>query len=122
MDQKKNFFNINDLGKGIKRKLGNGIDATIFFGNQAMISIVEIKPNCVGKIHSHLEEQWGFLIEGSGIRIQNRERIEIKQGDFWLTPSNVDHGIEAGPNGAKIIDIFCPPREDYKKSGSGFGV
>ena len=49
-------------------------------------------------------------------------RIEIKKGDFWLTPGNVDHGIEAGENGAKVMDIFSPPRDQYKKSGSGFGV
>ena len=33
-----------------------------------------------------------------------------------------DHGIEAGENGAKVMDIFSPPRDQYKKSGSGFGV
>ena len=49
-------------------------------------------------------------------------RIEIKKGDFWLTPGNVEHGIEAGKNGAKVMDIFSPPRDQYKKSGSGFGV
>ena len=122
MEQIQNFFNINDSEKGIKRQLGKGIKTSIFCGNQAMISIVVIEPNCVGQIHSHPEEQWGFIIEGSGIRIQGNERIEIKEGDFWLTPRNIDHGIEAGPEGAKIMDIFSPPREQYKKSGSGFAV
>ena len=122
MEQIQNFYNINDLDKGIKRQLGKGLKTSIFCGNQAMISIVEIEPNCVGQIHSHPEEQWGFIIKGSGIRIQGDERIEIKEGDFWLTPSNIDHGIEAGPEGAKIIDIFSPPREQYKKSGSGFAI
>ena len=56
------------------------------------------------------------------IRIQDGERIEIKKGDFWLTPGNIDHGIEAGENGAKVMGIFSPPRDQYKKSGSGFGV
>ncbi len=87
-----------------------------------MVSIVEIQPNCNGTIHSHEEEQWGYLIEGSGIRIQGDEKIKIKEGDFWLTPGGVEHGIEAGINGAKIMDIFSPPRENYKKSGSGFGT
>ena len=122
MSQKKNFYNINNLDEGIKRKLGQGLETSIFCGDQAMISIVTIEPNCVGQIHSHPEEQWGFMLEGSGVRIQNGERIEIKKGDFWLTPGNIDHGIEAGENGAKVMDIFSPPRDQYKKSGSGFGV
>ena len=122
MSQKNNFYNINNLDEGIKRKLGEGLETSIFCGDQAMISVVTIEPNCVGQIHSHPEEQWGVMLEGSGIRIQGGEKIEIKKGDFWLTPGNVDHGIEAGENGAKVMDIFSPPRDQYKKSGSGFGV
>ena len=86
-----------------------------------MISIVEIEPNSEGKIHSHPQEQWGFMLEGYGFRIQGGEKIKIKKGDFWLTPGNVEHGIIAGQNGAKVIDVFSPPRDEYKKSGSGFG-
>ena len=33
----------------------------------------------------------------------------------------VEHGIIGGPNGAKVLDIFSPPRDEYKKAGSGFG-
>ena len=122
MNQRDNFFNINNLEKGIERQLGKGLKTSIFCGEQAMISIVDIKPNAAGKIHSHPQEQWGFMIEGSGIRIQGGEKIEIKKGDFWLTPSNIEHGIIAGQNGAKVMDIFSPPRDEYKKSGTGFGI
>ena len=122
MNQKDNFYNINQLDKGIQRKLGKGLKTSIFCGNEAMISIVEIAPNAKGKIHSHSQEQWGFMLEGSGYRIQGGEKIKIKKGDFWLTPSNIEHGIIAGNNGAKVMDVFSPPREEYKKVGSGYGV
>ena len=58
-----------------------------------MLSIVTIEPNSKGKIHSHPQEQWGFLIEGSGIRIQGNEEIEINKGDFWQTPGGVDQDL-----------------------------
>ena len=122
MSQKKFFNNINDLESGVKRILGEGVSTRIFCGDQAMLSIVTIEPNAKGKIHSHLQEQWGFLIEGSGIRIQGNEEIQINKGDFWQTPGGVDHGIIGGPEGAKILDIFSPPRDEYKISGSGFGI
>ena len=122
MNQKDNFFNINNLKKGIQRELGKGLKTSIFSGEHAMISIVEIEPNSEGKIHSHPQEQWGILLEGSGIRIQGGEKINIEKGDFWLTPGNIEHGIIAGINGAKVMYIFSPPRDEYKKSGSGFGV
>ena len=122
MSQKKFFNNINDLESGVKRILGEGISTRIFCGDQAMLSIVAIEPNAKGKVHSHPQEQWGFLIEGSGIRIQGNEEIQINKGDFWQTPGGVDHGIIGGPEGAKILDVFSPPRDEYKISGSGFGV
>ena len=121
MSQEIYFNNINDLDNGIKRVLGDGISTRIFCGDQSMLSIVTIEPNAKGQIHSHPQEQWGFLIEGSGIRIQGGEEVVIKKGDFWQTPGGIDHGIIGGPDGAKVLDIFSPPRDEYKKSGSGFG-
>lgn len=121
MTQEIYFNNIYDLDSGIKRVLGDGISTRIFCGDQSMLSIVTIEPNAKGQIHSHPQEQWGFLIEGSGIRIQGGEEVVIKKGDFWQTPGGIDHGIIGGPEGAKILDIFSPPRDEYKKSGSGFG-
>ena len=122
MSQKDFFHSIDDLDTGIKRVLGDGISTRIFCGEEAMLSVVTIEPNAKGKIHSHPQEQWGFLIEGSGIRIQGGEQIVIKKGDFWQTPGGVDHGIIGGPNGAKVLDVFSPPRDEYKTSGSGFGI
>ena len=121
MTQEIYFNNIYDLDSGIKRVLGDGISTRIFCGDQSMLSIVTIEPNAKGQIHSHPQEQWGFLIEGSGIRIQGGEEVVIKKGDFWQTPGGIDHGIIGGPEGAKALDIFSPPRDEYKKSGSGFG-
>ena len=121
MSQKDFFHSIDDLDTGIKRVLGDGISTRIFCGEEAMLSVVTIQPNAKGKIHSHPQEQWRFLIEGSGIRIQGGEEIVIKKGDFWQTPGGVDHGIIGGPNGAKVLDVFSPPRDEYKISGSGFG-
>ena len=122
MSQEIYFNNINDLDSGIKRVLGEGVSTRIFCGDQSMLSIVSIEANAEGKVHSHPQEQWSYLIEGSGIRIQGGEKISIKKGDFWQTPGGVDHGIIGGPEGAKILDIFSPPRDEYKTSGSGFGA
>jgi hypothetical protein len=46
----------------------------------------------------------------------------VEVDDFWRTPGNVLHGFKAGPQGAKILDIFSPPREAYRKTGSGFAT
>ena len=118
---KEEFFNLNDMSQGIKRALSEGVDARVFPGDQAMISVVRIAPNHRGKLHSHPEEQWGVLLEGSGKRVQGDGETAVKPGDFWRTPGNVEHTFQAGPEGATIIDVFAPPREEYRTAGSGFG-
>ena len=115
-----NFFNIKNFSQGIKRELSKGVNARIFPGVEAMISVVNLQPNASGKIHNHPQEQWGIMISGSGIRIQNNDKIPVVEGDFWRTPGGIDHGFVAGKDGAIIVDVFAPPREEYKKEGTGF--
>ena len=114
-------FNLKDDPRGIVRELGKGLNTRIFPGEQVMLSVVSIEPNAAGTMHSHPEEQWGVLLEGTCVRMQNGEEIECSAGDFWCSPGNVVHGIRAGAQGCKVLDIFSPPREEYKKAGSGFG-
>lgn len=120
MNRPDTFFNFSDLGEGIARTLAPGIDTRIFPGEQAMFSVVSFEPNSEGSIHSHPEEQWGVLLEGSGVRIQDGVEVSVGSGDFWRTPGGVEHGFRAGPDGAKVLDVFAPPREAYRKAGSGF--
>ena len=114
------FFNFADLSEGIARKLADGIETRVFPGEQAMFSIVSFEPLSEGSIHAHPEEQWGVLLEGSGVRIQGGVEVQVGSDDFWRTPGGVEHGFRAGPDGAKVLDVFAPPRDAYRKAGSGF--
>lgn len=115
------FFSISDPGQGIPRKLAEGLSTRIFVGEHVMLSVVTIEPHAAGDTHSHPEEQWGYLVEGSGIRTQDGHPVRVEAGDFWRTPGGVPHSFEGGPEGATVLDIFAPPREEYRKAGSGFG-
>ena len=120
MSQDQYFFNLDNPDIGIARERVPGINTRIFAGDQAMLSFVSFKPHSEGSSHSHAEEQWGVVLEGSGTRIQNGESFAVKAGDFWVTPGGVEHSFIAGPDGAKLIDIFAPPREAYRTSGAGY--
>ena len=120
MDNAQEFFNLDDLSQGLQRELGPGLQTRIFVGDRSMLSLVSFDPNAEGQIHSHPEEQWGVLLEGSGVRTQAGEEFAVKAGDFWRTPGDVPHGFKAGSEGARILDIFSPPREAYRKAGAGF--
>jgi len=116
------FFNLDDASQGISRELAQGISTRIFVGDNAMLSIVTLSPNANGTVHSHPEEQWGVLLEGSAVRIQGDIEVAVKVGDFWRTPGGVPHAIRAGESGARVLDIFSPPREEYKRAGQGFAT
>jgi quercetin dioxygenase-like cupin family protein len=122
MSQRDEFHNLGDTAAGLFRELAPGVTTRIFAGEQAMLSVVEIAPNAEGVMHHHPEEQWGVLLEGSAIRFQGDEAIEVKKGDFWRTPGGVPHTMRAGPEGCRVLDIFSPPRPEYRKAGSGFGT
>ena len=119
MSQSSEFHNVDD-NSGLFRELAPGLTTRIFAGEQAMLSIVSIAPGCSGVLHHHPEEQWGLLLEGSAIRIQGGEEIPVRKGDFWRTPGNVPHTMRAGPEGARVLDIFSPPRPEYRRPGKGF--
>ena len=122
MSAQQEFFNLDDQTQGIQRQLAEGITTRIFPGEQAMLSVVTLAPNSVGTLHSHDEEQWGVMLEGDAIRIQDGKEFPVKAGDFWRTPGGVEHSVRVGAQGARILDVFSPPREIYKAAGSGFGT
>ena len=107
---------------GLERKLAEGITTRVFFSNQIMLSVADIAPHTEPSIHSHPEEQWGYLLEGACVRIQNGEEVAMEKGDFWRTPANTPHGVRTGESGAKILDIFNPPRGAYKTPGEGLAA
>ena len=64
------------------------------------------------------------LAEGLSARVFPGEHlmlsvVEIAPGS--VSPPNVPHGGRALPDKrAVVLDIFSPPREEYKKAGSGY--
>jgi len=115
------MFQLEGDPRGIRRKLAEGITASIFPGGNVMISVVRVEPNATGSVHSHPEEQWGVLLEGRCTRMQGAQEVEAVAGDFWHTPGGVAHGVRTGAEGAVILDIFSPPRAEYRQAGEGFG-
>ena len=60
--------------------------------------------------------QMGIVLEGKvGLTIGSETR-EIKKGGMFLVPTNTLYGL-AFPfdQPAVILDIFSPPREEFKK-------
>jgi quercetin dioxygenase-like cupin family protein len=114
----RNFYNLADETQGVQRTLASGLRSRIFVGDRVMLSVVSIEPNATSEIHRHPEEQWGVLLDGDGVRIQDGAAIAVSCGDFWQTPGGVSHAFRAGDRGARVLDIFSPPRKEYVSAES----
>jgi quercetin dioxygenase-like cupin family protein len=115
-------FNRDSDTNAIVRNLSYEIKARIFVGEHSMLSFVRIPPHKQESIHKHSEEQWGVLLEGTCLRLQDDHEKMMKVGDFWYTPGEVLHGVKTLKKPALILDIFSPPRETYREKGEGFGT
>jgi quercetin dioxygenase-like cupin family protein len=114
------FHNLRE--GGIQRELAPGVNARIFPGVHVMLSVVTLEPGSVSPVHAHPNEQWGVCLEGEWVRIQDGVEHQVKAGDFWQTPPNVPHGGRTGDTRCVVLDIFSPPREEYRTAGRGLGV
>jgi len=86
---------------------------TLTEGERMMLIEVTLEQGTVVSLHTHPHEQIGYLASGRLLWELGDERAELAAGDSWLVPSNVPHQVTAlEPSVA--IDIFSPPREEYR--------
>jgi unsaturated pyranuronate lyase len=113
------FHNLRE--GGIVRQLAAGVTTRVFPGVHAMLSVVTLEPHSVSPVHSHANEPWGVCLEGEWIRIQDGVAHHVRAGDFWQTPPHAPHGGRTLGSRCVVLDIFAPPREEYRQAGSGLG-
>ena len=96
-----------------QRPLVPGVTLRIFSSAQLMLSLVEMEPNAVIPLHRHPHEQMGIWLEGEAEATIGDQGRRVRPGDSYYIPGNVEHTFRVGPDGARALDIFNPPREDY---------
>jgi quercetin dioxygenase-like cupin family protein len=93
--------------------LADGWLARVVHGERLTVAVVEAEPGAVLPEHHHHNEQFGMVIGGAvSFRVGDEER-SIREGGIWRIPSDMIHAVTAGEEGAVVIDIFSPPREDW---------
>lgn len=93
----------------------DGPNLKTFWGDNIMISLVEMIPGSVVPPHSHPEEQAGYVLSGElEFTLQGKKEIVGKGGVFFV-PGGVEHSVVVtSKETANVVDIFSPVREDYK--------
>jgi quercetin dioxygenase-like cupin family protein len=101
-------------GKVQPQKIWEGVAGRVVHGERLTLGLVELEPGSVVPEHSHENEQLGIMISGSVQFRVGDETRELGPGDTWSIPANTPHEVHTGPEGAVMIDVFAPVREDWK--------
>jgi unsaturated pyranuronate lyase len=91
-----------------------GVVAQTFWGEKVMVAIVDLAPHSVVTLHHHHHEQLGMLIQGKAIFTIGGVEKTLSAGDCYYMPSNVPHKVVTLDQPSRAIDVFSPPREEYK--------
>ena len=95
------------------QQIWDGVGVRSIHGERLTLGVVELDPGAVVPEHRHEHEQLGMVVRGS-VRFRVGDEIrELGPGGMWSIPSNVPHEVGTGPDGAVVVDVFAPPRDDW---------
>ena len=84
----------------------------LIVGQEVMLARVLLKKGCIVPLHSHVNEQLTYILEGAlKFWIDGRE-IVVRPGEVLTIPPNMPHKAEALEDTVDL-DIFHPPRADW---------
>ncbi|MGH3133436.1 MAG: cupin domain-containing protein [Gaiellaceae bacterium] len=46
-------------------------------------------------------------------RVDTETRV-LGPGESWRIPANTPHEVHVGPEGAVVVDVFTPARDDWR--------
>jgi len=97
-----------------RREVAPGVVLRTMWGEKVMMSLVEVASGAVMPLHSHPHEQAGIMMQGEFEMTIGGETRVLSTGDAYVIPGGVEHGVRGLDGSSLALDIFSPPREDYK--------
>jgi len=95
-------------------RVWDGIAGRAVHGTSLTFGVIELDPGATLPEHQHVNEQLGIVVSGALTLTVAGETRTLGPGETWTIPPQVPHSGRAGASGAVVIDIFSPPREDWR--------
>ena len=105
------FYRIDESDR---KELAPGVHVRTIWGEKVMMCLVEIAPGSEVPSHMHPHEQAGMIMQGRVDFTIGGETRRLGQGDSYVIPGGVPHRVVPVDGWALALDIFSPPREEYK--------
>jgi quercetin dioxygenase-like cupin family protein len=103
-------------------ELAAGVSGRPLFGDGAMLNLIEFEPGATVPLHSHEHEQLGIILRGMQALVVDGVPHELGPMEGYVLPGGVEHSAYCGPEGALVLDVFRPVREDYRKRWHSLGA
>jgi quercetin dioxygenase-like cupin family protein len=96
-------------------ELAAGVSGRPLFGAGAMLNLIEFEPGATVPLHSHEHEQLGIVLRGTQVLVVDGVEHSLGPLQGYVLPGGVEHSAHCGPEGALVLDVFQPVREDYRE-------
>jgi quercetin dioxygenase-like cupin family protein len=93
-------------------KLSDTISRQMVSGEQATLARVLLARGAIVPRHSHVNEQYSWIVSGALKFIFDDREIVARAGDIVLIPAHEPHAAEALEDTVDV-DFFVPRREDW---------
>ena len=90
-------------------------------GDQVMLTHVYLKKGCIVPKHSHMNEQFTYILEGA-LKFfvgDKGDEIVVRAGEVLHLPGDLPHEAHALED-TLDVDVFYPPREDWLKKTDAY--
>ena len=100
-------------------KLNDLLSRQMISGDNATISQLLLKRGAVVPRHSHVNEQYSWILSGSVKFVFDDREILLGPGDVLLIPANAPHSAIALEDTVDV-DFFAPRREDWIRKDDSY--
>ena len=100
-------------------QLNDKLTRQMVSGENSTISQLVLKKGAIVPRHSHVNEQYSWILSGSLKFIFDDREIVLGAGEILVIPPNAAHGAVALEDTVDI-DIFAPRREDWIRKDDAY--
>lgn len=88
-----------------------GVTRRTFDSDGATVTRYEFGPGASFPLHRHRQEQITLVEAGSVLMSVGDREEQLEAGGWSVVAGGVEHGIVAGPSGARVVAVIVPRRE-----------
>lgn len=87
-----------------------GVERRSFDSREATVTRYAFEPGASFPLHRHPQEQVTLIERGTVELIVGGSLRRLREGDWSVVAPDVEHGIRAGAEGARVLAIVVPRR------------